>query len=270
MLTQGKLHNPGGVIRTGAGKTKLAVGVLDNTGRGVIQVDGDLRLLVAELSNTEGRIAVQGRAQIECRDKLSNGGAQLRAERGLALSVGSEADNACGSIESGGDLQFALRGILSNAGGRLSAAQGELRLQALTGTVVNDAGDIGAGHALRIDAAALSNGKKSRLMAEDISLHVGELDNAGGRIVAQRALRIAASALDNGDGGRLVAGDSAELDLERHLRNGGGRIHVHGDTLVMRVPLGEIDNRDGEFRLPLAQSSWVAKAVHGELPAARP
>ncbi|OIQ83423.1 hemagluttinin repeat protein [mine drainage metagenome] len=262
---QGSLHNAGGVIQTGPGKTKIASGMLGNSAGGVIEVAGDLQARVSDLLNTDGTLRAGGRAQIECRDKLANGSAQIRSARALTLRVGSEADNDLGKIESGGDLDFTLGGILSNVGGRIGAEQGELRLQAPTAIVVNDGGDIGAGRALRVDAASLSNGSHSRIIGDDVSLRVGDVDNVAGRIVAQRTLRIAASAIDNGGGGRLVAGDSAVFDVERLLRNSSGRIHVHGDELVMRVPHGEIDNRGGELRLPLAQSRWVAQTVLGEL-----
>ncbi len=262
---QGTLHNAGGVIQAGPGRTKLASGMLGNSAGGVITVAGDLQARVADLFNTDGNIQIGGRGHIECRDKLANSGARIRSERALALRVGSEADNDLGKIEAGGDLQFVLGGILSNGGGRIGAEQGELRLQAPTAIVVNNGGDIGADRALRIDAASLSNGRNSRIIGDDVSLRVGDVDNVSGRIVAQRTLHITASAIDNSGGGRLVAGDAALFDVERLLRNSGGRIHVHGDELVMRVPHGEIDNRGGELRLPLAQSRWVAQTVQGEL-----
>ncbi len=262
---QGSFYNAGGVIQAGPGTTKIASGMLGNAAGGTIEVAGDLQARVSDLLNSGGTVQVGGQAQIECRDKLANGAAQIRSARALTLRVGSEADNDLGTIESRGDLQFTLGGILSNVGGRIGAEQGALRLQAPTAIIVNDGGDIGATHALHIDSASLSNGRHSRIIGDDVSLRVGEMDNVAGRVVAQRTLRIAASAIDNSGGGRLVAGDDAVFDVDRRLFNSGGRIHVHGDELVMRVPRGEIDNRGGELRLPLAQPSWFAQTVLGEL-----
>ncbi len=266
---KGWLYNVDGSIKSGPGETVLSAGTLGNA-HGAIEVGGDLQLRIAKLVNPGGRITAGGSAQVDCRDRFNNDSALLNARRRLTLRVDGDVDNSYGMIAADEELQFALGATLTNLGGRVEARQGELHLHGDEASVDNAGGDIVGGSVLRIDAARMKNGGQARMTGDDVSLRVGRLANSGGRIAAQRTLRIDARAVDNGDGGRLVAGDTAELDVEQVLRNRGGHIKVRGDELVLRVPRGEIDNRDGKLRVPFGQLRCNADIVRGELRPAPP
>ncbi|OIQ74525.1 hemolysin precursor [mine drainage metagenome] len=265
----GWLYNADGSIKSGTGATVLSTGKFGNA-RGAIEVGGDLQLRASSLANPGGRIAADGAAQIDCGEKFDNSSALLKVRRGLTLRVGGAVANEYGMIAAGEDLQVALGAKLSNLGGRVEALQGELHLHGPDASIDNGGGDIAAGSVLRIEATRLKNGGQARMIGDDVSLRVGKLANTDGRIAAQRKLRIDASAIDNRDGGRIVAGDTAELDIENVLRNGGGRIKVRGDELVLRAPRGEIDNRNGKLRIPFGQLRCNAEIVQGELRSAQP
>ena len=266
---QGTLNNAGGHLKARAGAMRLAGGYIGNA-RGDIKARQALQLDAAHVANGSGSITAGGPVHVDCRSTFDNNGALLKSGQGLSLGVGQDLDNDYGMIVSGEDMQVALGKSLSNLGGRIDSPQGNLRLYGPASDVDNTGGDIVVGRELALDVATLSNGRRARISGDHLEFELYRLDNRDGRIAAQHAMGVTAEVIDNGDGGRLIAGGSAALDIGARLDNSGGRIKVLGSELALRAPNAEVDNRDGELRVPLGKLRANVQTIHGELRRTQP
>ncbi|WP_242167575.1 MULTISPECIES: filamentous hemagglutinin N-terminal domain-containing protein [unclassified Pseudomonas] len=282
----GRLTN-NGIIEAGVnadntrntqGDVRLTAQSLDNTGKTVI-ASRDLIVTTGELANQGGTLSAQRDAQFKA-TSLDN------QNQGRILSAGSLGINADQLLNSQGGLVTSTAnltagiGQLINRNGELSSqAQVTLQLAALdnvaglvsagqslslnaTGLVNNQSGRIAARQALQVVSDSLDN-RSGELVATDIGLATGTLDNGGGRLQGDRTLAISSGALSN-RGGTLAAGirldaTTASLDntdgkltsdgaltavIAGQLLNQTGLFAAKGDA---RLTLGSLDNRQGNL-----------------------
>ncbi|MDO8040282.1 filamentous hemagglutinin N-terminal domain-containing protein, partial [Janthinobacterium sp. SUN137] len=202
--TQGNVLTHGAVVSTpgllsitaNAGNAQALV----NTGKGQLS-GGQLALQVANLDNSGGDIVQTGQGKtVIATGVLDNTGGRIAVNSSdLGLSAAT-LTNINGRIEHAGT------GVLAITASTLNGQGGKL---------------IGNG-ALRIDAASIDH-RDATLVAQQVTLQAGSLDNRGGGIG------------QTGSGGMT-------LGVAQTLDNTGGRIESNGD---LAVTVGTLSNQQG-------------------------
>ncbi|MBU2050137.1 MAG: filamentous hemagglutinin N-terminal domain-containing protein, partial [Gammaproteobacteria bacterium] len=256
------LNNDGGAIDATGILQLSARNSLDNSrgtlGVQTLQVEGEA------LRNVGGRLEVQGAASAQVQTLDNSGGHlalaqtfQLQAQslfnRGGTLAHGGSAattwsigtlDNSDGSLASnattfGLDLGHLIntRGSLSHAGSHGLQLRAD-RLDGVQGTIAT-AGDI----ALQLGSA---DHRKAQLIANQVSLTAGDVDNRGGRVLStgQRASTLTVQGtLDNGDGGTLASNGDLQITAAQ-LGNAGGTVQQAG-TGSLRIDAVNLQGQGG-------------------------
>ncbi|HZX77187.1 hemagglutinin repeat-containing protein [Lysobacter sp.] len=179
------LRNVAGVVRSSADLSIGAGGRLDNTG-GVIDATGRATLNAARVDNVRGQIlasATDAVALTVSASALDNRGGTVGTRDGdAALNVATIDNGAGGTLVSRRDLTVNAT-TLDNRNGTVFANR-EARFQNGAGTLLNAAGQFGAGDTVRLNLASIGNGSGGRIQAGTLWLSMPTLDTSGGEIAA--------------------------------------------------------------------------------------
>ncbi|WP_305887673.1 two-partner secretion domain-containing protein [Pseudomonas fluorescens] len=267
-LTTANLDNTAGLINSQAGLT-LTGHTVDSSLEGEISAKGDLKLIVQQLIQRQGR---------------------LIGERAVSLDLqGGNLDNSAGLISAKGPLTFArLANLTNREQGEISSqtaftvaakridngdrgvilSADQLRLEA--DAVVNaNKGLISGWNGLTVVGKSLDNSAEGTLSSKSGTLHTdlsGVLDNhAAGALVSQGKQTLIAGSLNNDQGiisgqadvdlnvaGRLDNSNNGLISAAQHLGfnnaqnqilNRGGRINAANITFIG----GSLDNSAGQL-----------------------
>jgi filamentous hemagglutinin len=226
---------------------------IDNSLKGLLSSQGDMRLEAARFINAEGRgyarqglsLLLSARASDAQGGVLDNSRGSLLTDGGLLLQA-TALVNQGGVIASADDASVISEGAFDNRGGQLVV---DKHLRLTSGSLDNgQAGQIDAKGALSLVTGVLDNQEGGQLTSSgQLDLNAQRVINAtGGRIASNGALTASVSSLDQQGGGQLYSGSELSLDLNGgHLQNSGGLIHAPGRLLLKN--LSDVSNRDGEI-----------------------
>ncbi|BAU77048.1 two-partner secretion domain-containing protein [Metapseudomonas furukawaii] len=226
---------------------------IDNSLKGLLSSQGDMRLEAARFINAEGRgyarqglsLLLSARASDAQGGVLDNSRGSLLTDGGLLLQA-TALVNQGGVIASADDASVISEGAFDNRGGQLVV---DKHLRLTSGGLDNgQAGQIDAKGALSLVTGVLDNQEGGQLTSSgQLDLNAQRVINAtGGRIASNGALTASVSRLDQQGGGQLYSGSELSLDLNGgHLQNSGGLIHAPGRLLLKN--LSDVSNRDGEI-----------------------
>ena len=254
------LANVGGTLRaSGDGDTTIVVGTIDNSGGGLIHVDGrNLTVGATALDNAGGRIehAGPGLLTVDSANGLVNQAGTIATNGTLRLTAPTLI-NLKGVVSAQGAAKLAVAGALTNAGGDLDAG-GPLTLE--VGSVDNSAGGTivaTGGGALSLVSTGAINSRGGTIGGRgDVTISgtaidvrgIGVLDKPGqlggnGQLSAGGAL--VATAGNGGiiadDGGLIAAGGDATLTAAGAIHATGGTIDV-GGVAALRGTSVDLDN----------------------------
>ncbi|MGX9772324.1 two-partner secretion domain-containing protein [Janthinobacterium aestuarii] len=172
---------------------------------------------------------------------VNTGKGQLSAGQ-LALQV-ANLDNSGGDIvQTGQGKTVIATGLLNNTGGRIAVNSSDLSLEAATLTNLNGRIEHAGTGVLAITANSL-NGQGGKLIGNGaLRIDAGSIDHRDATLVAQQ-VTIQAGSLDNRGGGIGQTGaGSMTLGIGQLLDNTGGRIESNGD---LAVTAGSVLNQQG-------------------------
>ncbi|WP_248129177.1 filamentous hemagglutinin N-terminal domain-containing protein [Pseudomonas sp. W2Aug9] len=248
-LTTANLDNTAGLINSQADLT-LTGQTVDSSLDGEISAKGDLKLIVQQLIQRQGR---------------------LIGERAVTLDLqGGNLDNSAGLISAKGPLTFArLANLTNREQGEISSqtaftvaakridngdrgvilSADQLRLEA--DTVVNaNKGLISGWNGLAVVGGSLDNSAEGTLSSKSGTLQTsltGALDNhAAGALVSQGKQTLSAASLNNDQG--IISGQAdVDLTVAGRLDNGNSGLISAGQQLDFNNAQSEILNRGGQI-----------------------
>ncbi|MGK5004087.1 hemagglutinin repeat-containing protein [Janthinobacterium sp. LB2P70] len=239
-----------GIVATGqnlaAGQASLTGASLDlsgsQTGAASINLtatQGNV-LTHGAVVSTPGLLAITANAG-NAQALVNTGKGQLSAGQ-LALQV-ANLDNSGGDIvQTGQGKTVIATGLLNNTGGRIAVNSSDLDLSAATLTNLNGRIEHAGTGVLAITASTL-NGQGGKLIGNGaLRIDAGSIDHRDATLMAQQ-VTIQAGSLDNRGGGIGQTGSgSMTLGIAQTLDNTGGRIESNGD---LAVTAGSVLNQQG-------------------------
>ncbi|OBU87452.1 hemagglutinin repeat-containing protein [Chromobacterium subtsugae] len=205
-LSGQSLDNRGGAVKAlGADASRVSLsGMLDNSEKGALSVNGKLDLAAGQLNNQQGLLQSAALLSAQIEQDAQNRDGQLLAGQ-LSLSAAS----------------------LGNQHGQIGQAGGELAKLDIRGQIDNSGqGKITANGQLQIDSGDLDNHQGVLSSQGDLTLRGGALNNRQGTLGSNGALAVTGASLDNSQG-LLQAGQALQLD-SGSLQNGGGKVLALG------------------------------------------
>jgi filamentous hemagglutinin len=274
-VNSASLDNRQGTLTSDAALTARIAGNMLNQA-GLVSAGTDLLLNVADLNNSlNGRIAAQ-QLQIGAQGIDNRAGGSLYAKQQLGVDVGSQLNNAQGTLRSDARLTINAGG-LTNDDATLSSA-GELKIA--TGNLSNQGGDLRSATQLGMTVTALDNSRNGHVSSQaDVSLdmqgghlnnngglinapgqlllkQLGSVDNQAGEISSAHAFELAATALNTADG-KLLSQQALTLRIAQALDNTRGLI----SAAALQVSSASLDNQGGK----LSAASGLNLSVEGAL-----
>lgn len=236
---------------------------LDNSDSGYVLAGGNLALTVNDVINRNKGL-LSGTTGLTLIGKTLENSGRLTSQKGLAINLSADLNNAQGSVVSEGALAINADS-LNNNGGTASSAK------ALTvdtrGAISNRGGKLLTDSDLTINSSALDNQQQGTISSKTkLTITTGDLNNRQATIYAADQLQVTAGQVTNtngslGAGNSLVANvrgldqqggklfsshGNVSVDLNGGaLNNQGGVINAPGQLLLKN--LADVNNRDGEI-----------------------
>ncbi|WP_236687517.1 hemagglutinin repeat-containing protein [Chromobacterium subtsugae] len=221
-LSGQSLDNRGGAVKAlGADASRVSLsGMLDNSEKGALAVNGKLDLAAGQLNNQQGLLQSAALLNAQIEQDAQNRDGQLLAGQ-LSLSAAS-LGNQHGEIgQAGGELaKLDIRGQIDNSGQGKITANGQLQIH--SGDLDNHQGVLSSQGDLTLRGGALNNRQGTLGSNGALAVTGASLDNSQGLLQAGQALQLDSGSLQNG-GGKVLAlgqGDST-LNVSGQLANGG-------------------------------------------------
>ncbi|MET0322445.1 MAG: hemagglutinin repeat-containing protein, partial [Duganella sp.] len=217
----------GSIVQTGAGDTRIATGLLDNTAGRIAVNSADLAVSATTLTNVDGKLEHAGsgaltitaeqlndqRGQITGNNQVSVTAASFdhrhaaTVGREVAINAGS-LDNTDGAIGASAGL-VVTGGDLDNTRGQLQAGD---NATFTIGNLNNTAGSVFAGGDLRTTATNVVNSGSLYATGKQVMDVTGAIVNTG-VLAAQGDLTVSAASLDSGASSLIGAGVKADGSL---------------------------------------------------------
>ena len=275
-LRASSVSNDTGQITAGGALDVIADGTVDN-GRGVVAANGNVTVQGSSVDNRHGMIgSVQANATARATGgRLDNTSGRLEAAKsvtakghGLTNTDGVIAGNAVNLDSRGKRVDDTANNTLDNTRGTVAARD---TLDVDSGKLVNDAGMLSAGGALRVDThgQALSNtqsGTTNGILGQSaVTLATGALDNRNAGFVGARGdLTINATRITNGDGdgkGGQIAGGQSVTITGSGLDNRNASVQALG-KLTVDVGTGTVNNTASLIRSGDALTIVAGKVIN--------
>ena len=280
-LSGQSLDNRGGAVKAlGSDASRVSLsGMLDNSEKGALAVNGKLDLAAGQLNNQQGLLQSAALLSAQIEQDAQNRDGQLLAGQ-LSLSAAS-LGNQHGQIgQAGGELaKLDIRGQIDNSGqGKITAngqlqihsgdidnhqgvlsSQGDLTLRG--GALNNRQGTLGSNGALAVNGASLDNSQGLLQAGQALQLDSGSLQNGGGKVLA---LGLGDSRLNVSgqfaNGGQIAGNGSWQLNAQS-LDNSGGSIYGQRNLVVNAATLANVGSMQAGQDLALTlQSDFVNTA----------
>ncbi len=223
-LKSGNLVNDQqGQIGSSASSVSIATGALNNQS-GVIASASDVTLGTQQLDNTSGQISGATVAIDTHQQSLVNDKGKIVSSAGTADIQSGKLSNEAGLIQGATSVRIDTHGqaLINTDSGTSAGIFANDAVNARASVINNEAGYIGAGNALTLQASALDNNAKGRLYSGgnlSILAQPGsalQVTSRSGTIQAKKDLEVltANGTIDNTQG-LIYAGNTASLQADR-------------------------------------------------------
>jgi len=234
--------------RLGAGGAiDIRAADIDNGGGQLYTASGsgaDIALQAGELSNIGGKVAADGRLDVDVRGGVDNHAGTLHGSRGLALEAGRDIANGSGTIEAASGALEVRAASIASSGRIVNGGAGDTRITG-SSSIVND-GTIAGNGALTLGTQSLRNGAGGQIGAGRAMLLEAsrEFTNAGS-VSSAGTLTFEQSGASFVNSGQVDAGGHANFKVNT-FNNDGGRIStVKNSGADVVVTASGLSNRNG-------------------------
>ncbi|WP_338483190.1 filamentous hemagglutinin N-terminal domain-containing protein [Pseudomonas trivialis] len=237
--------------RNAQGDVRLTAQAVNNSGKTVI-ASRDLSVNTGELVNQGGTLSAQRGAQLTATQIDNQHQGRILSADSLGINAAQLTNSQSGLVSSTGTLSANIGQLINRNGELSSQAQVTLQLD----TLDNVAGLVSAGQSLNLNATGLIDNQSGRLTArQSTQLTAGNLDNRNGKLVATD-LVVGSGALDNSDG--TVQGDHALTITSAALTNLRGTLAAGS---AFDLTAASLDNSAGK----LTTDGTLSAAIAGQL-----
>lgn len=234
--------------RLGAGGAiDIRAAGIDNSGGELYSASGSgagIALEAGDLRNIGGKVAADGRLDVDVRGGVDNHAGTLHGGRGLALEAGQDIANGSGTIEAASGALDVRAASIASSGRIVNGGSGDTLLTG-SASIVND-GTIAGNGALTLDTQRLNNSAGGQIGAGRAMLIEAsrEFTNAGS-VSSAGTLTFEQSGASFVNSGQVDAGGHASFKVNA-FNNDGGRIStVKNSGADVVVTASGLSNRNG-------------------------
>ncbi|MCY0914338.1 two-partner secretion domain-containing protein, partial [Massilia antarctica] len=227
-----EVDNTDGQLRSGKDVIIEASGQRLGNERGVIETQGTMTLLAADLNNIGGRLAANQTLNLTA-GALNNSGGTVAAGKDLTLSVSGVANSGNGSLNAGGPLsisagRFDAAGAHISSNERIVIAAGQGMYLDKSDIKAGGAVDLSAGVVQATGATIISNGAIAVSGRDSVNLAASDI-NANGAVTIKAANGASLQGAQIATNAQLHV-DAANIDGGASRLSSAGEMALHADA----------------------------------------